>query len=119
MRFFLDQNVDARLRGKLVNAGHVAWTADDAGLSAESDPDLSIYAHDRSAVLVTHDREFSQRVRKRVVGHHIWLHCDELEGPALMTHHLEDAVLILQRHPDLFIEMTVSQFTVIHPSQDL
>lgn len=52
----------------LVRRGHDAWTAAQAGLNQEPDDTLTVYAYERDAVLLTHDREFSQRRRKNVVA---------------------------------------------------
>lgn len=60
--------------------GQEAWTAYDAGLSRASDDDLPVYAHDRNAVLLTHDREFSRRRRAWTIGRHIYLRCAEWEA---------------------------------------
>lgn len=117
MRFFLDQNVDARVRTMLRAAGHEAWTADDSGLAAETDPNLSIYAQERRAVLVTHDREFSGRVRRRITGQHIWLNCKELSARDILGAQLVDLDAVLERHDAIYIVVSQDGFKVTFPNQ--
>ena len=56
MRFFLDGNVDAAVGAVLRDAGHDCWTAVEAGLSGAIDDAIAVYADDRKAVLVSHDK---------------------------------------------------------------
>ncbi|MGH3793714.1 MAG: DUF5615 family PIN-like protein [Pseudonocardiaceae bacterium] len=44
----------------LRKAGHEAWTAADAGLYRAGDDDLTVYADNKNAVLISHDVNFSQ-----------------------------------------------------------
>jgi predicted nuclease of predicted toxin-antitoxin system len=117
VRFFLDQNVDARVADVLRDMGHEAWTADDANLSAEADPNLTIYAHDRRAVLLTHDREFSKRFEKHIVGHHVYLDCGELAVRGVIDERLYDLLELLSRYPDLYAVLRVDSMSVTFPSQ--
>ncbi|MGH3622450.1 MAG: DUF5615 family PIN-like protein [Sciscionella sp.] len=55
MRFVCDHDVDARVAAALRKTGHQAWTIEEAGLSRAGDDDLTVYAMDRGAVLLTHD----------------------------------------------------------------
>jgi predicted nuclease of predicted toxin-antitoxin system len=73
VRFVLDHNVDAAVAAVLRREGHEAWTAGRAGLSRVSDDELTAYADDRNAALLTHDVEFSERRRKNVIGKHVWI----------------------------------------------
>ena len=117
MKFFLDQNVDARLRKFLTERGHSAWTADDAGLSRENDPNLTVYSMDRGAALITHDVEFSRRRRRNVMGWHIFLDCKEPHAREVMGFHFDDVYPILQRYPDLYVAMTRTKFEIVHASE--
>ena len=67
MRFVCDQLLDAAVAATLRRLRHVAWTAANAGMSAAADDDLTVYAQEHDAVLVTHDSEFSERRRKNVL----------------------------------------------------
>ena len=117
MRFFLDQNVDARVGGMLRSLGHDAWTAEASGLSREADSNLTIYAHKQSAVLVTHDREFSTTARKHIVGRHIYLACRELTAREVLGRYLPDIVAVLEHHPDVFITVAQDSFKVTFSNQ--
>jgi hypothetical protein len=68
----------------LLGLGHDCRTADDANLAAEDDGKLSVYADDKSAVLVTNDRAFSQAVRRRAVGQHLQLRCGPYDAPSVL-----------------------------------
>lgn len=68
-RFFLDHDVPASVAAMLRAEGHQCWTANEAGLATESqDDNLTVYADEHRAVLVTLDREFSQRRLKNSIG---------------------------------------------------
>jgi hypothetical protein len=41
------------VRKLIVAAGHDCWTIPDAGLSHEDDDEVSVYAHEMEATLVT------------------------------------------------------------------
>lgn len=103
MRFFCDHDVDAAVAARLRQLGHEAWTAADAGLSTAMDDELTVYADDKKAALLTHDREFSRRRRKHVVGWHIQLRCAELDAADLIDRHLEAILAMLGSGHDLFI----------------
>ena len=67
-RFVCDHDVDVAVAMMLRKAGHEAWTAADAGLYRAGDDDLTVYADNKDAVLISHDTEFSQRRRRNVIG---------------------------------------------------
>jgi predicted nuclease of predicted toxin-antitoxin system len=114
VRFFLDQNVDARVATVLRDMGHEAWTAEESGLSREADPNLTIYAHDRDAALLTHDREFSQTFKKHIVGRHVYLDCREPAAREVVASRLPDVIEILERKPDLYVVLRRDSFQVIY-----
>jgi predicted nuclease of predicted toxin-antitoxin system len=106
LRFFCDHDVDAAVATRLRQLGHEAWTAAEAGLNRVQDDDLTVYAHDKQAVLLTHDREFSRRRRRNVLGWHIQLRCDEWEAADLLEKHLEAILGMLSWGDDLFIAVS-------------
>lgn len=107
MRFCCDQDVDAQVATTLRRLGHQAWTADDAGLSRAKDDDLTVYTIDRDAVLVSHDREFSRRRRRNVIGRHIVLRCVEWDAADLLARHLDALLPVLDRHQDVWIRLSL------------
>lgn len=105
MRFFCDNDVANSAVKALRALGHEVWTAAAAGLADAPDDDLTVYAADRSAVLVTHDREFSQRRRRNVVGRHLWVQCREMDAADLLTKSLPEFSAQLERRPDLWVRL--------------
>lgn len=106
MRFFLDNDVDVAVGAVLRRHGHEVWTAADAGLGFAIDDELTVYASDRGAVLLTHDKEFSTRRRRNVVGKHVYLRCVDMEAAALVERHHEEMVRIVAAFDDVFLAMS-------------
>jgi predicted nuclease of predicted toxin-antitoxin system len=98
VRFFLDNDVPVSVARMLRQRGHACWTAGDAGLAAEGqDDNLSVYADERDAVLVTMDGEFTLRRRRNPIGRHIRLRCPEPEAAELLASRLQDVLSYLER----------------------
>jgi predicted nuclease of predicted toxin-antitoxin system len=97
VRFFLDHNVPASVRGMLISQAHECWTAAEAGLAEVQDDNLSVYADSKRAALITFDREFSQRRRENPIGHHIWLSCPEHKAALVLLEHLGQILQLLHR----------------------
>lgn len=72
--------------------GHHCLSAQEVGLSGADDDDVSVYAHNHHAVVVSHDEALSRRRRKNVYGKHVWLRCREEAAPDLLRHHLTEVV---------------------------
>jgi predicted nuclease of predicted toxin-antitoxin system len=106
MRFGLDQDVDAAVAVVLRQHGHEAWTAAGAGLSRAKDDELTVYADDQRAALLTHDVAFSQRRRHNVIGQHVWLRCIDLEAADLIAQRLPEIVKLLERHDHVWIRVS-------------
>lgn len=98
MRFFLDNDVPVSVGRMLQRHGHQWWTAADAGLASEGqDDNLSVYADERDAVLVTMDKEFTQRRRRNPIGRHVRLRCAEPEAAAVLEARLSEVLAYLER----------------------
>lgn len=115
LRFFLDQDVD--VRNQLQNLGYECWTASEAGLGSSGDDELTIYAQNRDATLLTHDREFSRRRQKNVIGRHIWLDCNEWLAAEVVQRHIDELAPLLERKQDLFVHITVARCTLSYAWQ--
>lgn len=103
MRFLCDEDVDSAVAARLRSLGHDAWTVYDAGLSGSADDELTVYASNKGAVLLTHDKEFSKRRRRNVVGQHVQLRCIETEAADLLAEHLDEIVRLLESTDDIFV----------------
>jgi predicted nuclease of predicted toxin-antitoxin system len=112
VRFVLDHDVDAAVAAVLRREGHDAWTAASAGLSRVSDDELTAYADDQGAALLTHDVEFSRRRQRNVVGQHVWLRCIDIDGPDLVAHRLPEIVAQLERHDDVWMRVSTDGVTL-------
>ena len=117
MKFVLDEDVDARMRGDLETAGHVAWTIQQSGLSGERDPDVAVYAQRQGAVLVTNDKEFSQKAKKRVFGHFVYLNCRDMLAREVLMAHLGDLVANLERNEHLFASVSRESVVYVYANQ--
>jgi predicted nuclease of predicted toxin-antitoxin system len=110
VRFYLDNDVDARCRSVL-NPPHECWTAAQAGRSLATDDDQSVYADDMDAVIVTHDKEFTDRRKRNTTGRHIRLCCEQPDGPSYLARWLEDILPILERRRYVVIEVRSDGFS--------
>lgn len=92
MRFVLDHDVDVAVRGLLTALGHECWRAPTY---LEVDDDVSVYADDKDAVVVTHDVEFTRRRQLRTFGRHVRLRCDQVDGVEVLAGHIHELVDLL------------------------
>jgi len=107
VRFFLDHDIPVSVRKMLQGEGHKCWTAAQAGLASEGQDDkLTVYAAAHHAVLVTLDRQFSERRRRNPIGQHIRLRCREPEAAGVLAMHLPKVLEYLDRD---HVTLTVSQ----------
>lgn len=91
---------------------HDAWTASNAGLSAASDDELTVYADNQSAALLTHDVEFSRRRERNVIGTHVWLRCSEMDAVHLVEQHLDELVAAVSIHKDVWVRLSAEGLTL-------
>lgn len=112
MRFVCDHDVDAAVAATLRRLGHEAWTAANAGLSAAGDDELTVYADNRSAALLTHDVEFSRRRERNVVGKHVWLRCSEMEAAQLVEERLDELITALSIQKDVWVRLSADGLTL-------
>jgi hypothetical protein len=71
-----------------------------------------VYACNKDAVLLTHDKEFSQRRRKNVVGKHIWLAVPRMEAADLLADHLDELLPLLDSTSDVFVSVSPDGYQV-------
>jgi predicted nuclease of predicted toxin-antitoxin system len=106
LRFLIDQDVAAEVGEALRLMGHECWSAADAGLSDAGDDSLTVYAIEKKAILITHDRAFTTRRRLNAVGQHIRLKCPEEDAADLIVRSLPAVEEWLRRSDNIC--MTIS-----------
>lgn len=111
MRFVLDQNVDARLGRVFRSRGHDCWPVGQANLALAKDDELTAYAYDHGAVLVTHDVEFSQRRARNAIGKHLQLRCEEPDAVDLVTLHFDAIIDSLKTGEHVFVQVSAEGCT--------
>ncbi|GAA1860332.1 hypothetical protein GCM10009836_45590 [Pseudonocardia ailaonensis] len=67
---------------------------------------MTVYAHEQGAVLLTHDKEFSQRRKRNVIGRHVWLRCLDLDAPALVERRLDEIVAAVSIREDIWVRVS-------------
>ncbi|NMO57500.1 DUF5615 family PIN-like protein [Actinoplanes sp. TBRC 11911] len=95
MFFLLDHDIDAGVGNVLRGAGHACETASTVGLATADDDQLSVFADNHNAILVTHDKEAIRRRRRNTFGRHIWMACVDLEAVQVMTDNLGDVETLI------------------------
>ena len=64
-----------------------------------------MYATDKGAVLITHDKEFTNRRNKFPIGRHVRLVCHQIDGPELLRVALPAITASLAASPDIVLEV--------------
>jgi predicted nuclease of predicted toxin-antitoxin system len=105
VRFFLDNDVPVSVGRMLGRKGHQWWTASNAGQAEEADDDLTVYADEHDAVLITHDREFTTRRKRTTIGRHIRLDCPAPCAAETLEKHLNKVVELLVGREHVCIEV--------------
>jgi predicted nuclease of predicted toxin-antitoxin system len=111
VRFVLDQNVDARLGRVFRTHGHECWPVGRANLALAADDELTAYAYDKDAVMVTHDVEFSQRRARNAIGKHLQLRCEEPDAVELVTLHFDAIIANLKSGEHVFVQVSADGCT--------
>lgn len=96
MRFVLDRDVDIRVRRVLTARSHEAWQAPP---HLERDDDISAYADDKNAAVITHDVEFTYRRRRHTFGQHIRLMCEQTDAVKVMELHHDELIELMSKNP--------------------
>ncbi len=113
LRFYLDNDVDVTCAAVIRAAGHECWTASQAATQNDDDDEQTVYAVDKRAVLITHDREFTVRRRRMPIGHHVRLKCHQIDGPELLESALDQIVSFLSASPNLVLEVSPGRGGVV------
>lgn len=91
----LDHDVDAGVGRLLRRVGHDCVTAGQVGLATANDDDVSVFADDHQAILITHDREAINRRRRNTFGRHVFLDCSDMDAVEVVGCHLEEIVHLI------------------------
>ena len=111
MRFLLDHDVDAAVGRMLRQRGHECWTAGQAGLARAKDDELTVWAAEHRAVVVSTDGEFSQRRMQNAIGWHVWLRCSDWEAGEVLAAHLDEVLTLLEARNDLTVRVSKEGLT--------
>ena len=111
MRFLLDHDVDAAVGRMLRQRGHQCWTAGQAGLARAKDDELTVWAAEHQAVVVSTDGEFSQRRMQNAIGWHVWLRCSDWEAGQVLSAHLDEVLTLLEARNDLTVRVSKEGLT--------
>src|SRR4051794_32259267 len=109
MRFVCDQDVDTAVCRAFRKLGHESWSITETGLYRGKDDDITCYAGDHDAALVTHDKEFSQRRKRNVVGKHLWLRCTDLDAVDLVIARHGEFVQLLESRVDIWVRVSFDE----------
>jgi predicted nuclease of predicted toxin-antitoxin system len=108
--FCLDHDIAASVGDMLRRHGHDVTTAGEAGLARGSDDDITVWAHNLGGVLITTDREFSQRKARNVIGRHVWMRCPDPDVAEVLARHLDLVIPVTERHQDVLMRVSRDQF---------
>jgi predicted nuclease of predicted toxin-antitoxin system len=111
LRFLLDNDIDAAVGKMLRRERHECWTASAVGLAAATDDELTVWAAERGAALVSTDAEFGRRRMRNATGQHIWMKCLDWEASEVLAKHLPDVIARLGARPDLTIRVSPENVT--------
>ena len=111
MRFLLDHDVDAAVGRMARERGHECWTAGSAGLARAKDDELTVWAAEHHAAVVSTDGEFSQRRMLNAIGWHVWLRCSDWEASEVLADHLVEVVTLLEARTDLTVRVSKEGLT--------
>jgi predicted nuclease of predicted toxin-antitoxin system len=111
VRFLLDHDVDAAVGQMLLRQGHDCWTAGSAGLARARDDELTVWAAEHQAVLVSTDGEFGQRRLHNAIGQRLWLRCSDWEASEVLADHLDEVLTLLEARSDLTVRVSKEGFS--------
>ena len=90
----------------LRQSGHQCWTAGSAGLARAKDDELTVWAAEHEAVVVSTDGEFGQRRIRNAIGRHVWLKCSAWEASQVLAEHLDEVLTLLEARSDLTVRVS-------------
>src|SRR5262249_13753104 len=85
--------------------GQQAVMVGQIGLARANDDQVSVFADNKDAVLLTHDRELVARRRRNTFGRHVHLDCREWDASALLFQHLPSVIELLKSREAIVIPL--------------
>lgn len=70
------------------------------------DDELTVWAAEHQAAVVSTDGEFSQRRMQNAIGWHVWLRCSDWEASAVLADHLDEVLTLLAARGDLTVRVS-------------
>ena len=99
--------------------GHDAWTIPEAGMGTFKDDDVSVYAHEKNAILITDDRELlSRRRHEQFYGQVIGMRGTKALYVTYLGGCIDTVLALFQAHADLVVDVGPLGFMVTAPWRD-
>jgi predicted nuclease of predicted toxin-antitoxin system len=95
VRFFLDECVDEGVCRELRKFGYICWTVHDARRDQLADLEQMVYADNKNAVMVSHDKDFRANMKARTFGRFVHLGCANAEAVDMVHKHHAELVQML------------------------
>jgi predicted nuclease of predicted toxin-antitoxin system len=90
----------------LRHRGHECWTAGSVGLARAKDDELTVWAAEHEAVIISTDGEIGQRRMQNAIGRYVWLRCSDWEASEVLADHLHGVLTLLQARSDLTVRVS-------------
>lgn len=90
----------------LRHSGHECRAAGSAGLTRAKDDELTVWAAEHQAAIISTDGEFGQRRMQNAIGRHVWLRCIDWEASEILADHLNELLTLLQARSDLTVRVS-------------
>jgi predicted nuclease of predicted toxin-antitoxin system len=75
------------------------------------DDELTVWAAEHQAAVVSTDGEFSQRRMQNAIGWHVWLRCSDWEATEVLAAHLDEVLTLLEARNDLTVPVSKEGLT--------
>jgi hypothetical protein len=66
---------------------------------------VSVFADNKGAVFLTHDRELIARRRRNTFGRHVHLDCREWDAPVILAEHLAAVVALVGSREAILVRL--------------
>jgi predicted nuclease of predicted toxin-antitoxin system len=115
--FLLDHDIDAAVARLLRSAGHKCETASTVGLATADDDQVSVFADNHQAILITHDKEAIRRRIRNTFGRHVWLACNDLDAVEVVTNNLTEILAMIMTREAIVLRVSKEGVAPPYPTQ--